>query len=369
MSQAETITTPIAQPIRAVVTGAPSAEKPPRMIGIDAGRVIAALAVVWLHTTVSYESDGHGALSLWCGESLGRFGMRFFSFITIILIGVIVQRDSARTIAAYALRRCQRIYIPFLIWSAIYYALSILKRLYFHQDFIPPDWSMLLTGKMYHLWFLPFALFSGTFAFVLLKGIIVLKSTMLRITTGILCILGGLALALLYPMPYATHTPTDAQSTLQGFTYWWHHVAGTLPAMLWALGSVTLWPKLKLVIHQSTQLVWISLAAWLLVTCLVQFVGRYSILVNLAAVSFGLAALGNWRIPPIAALATFGRHAFGIYLIHPVFLLVASHLIFHSKPIPNFPTAFAVFVIAAAGSLTAAMMINRSKYTSWIIAN
>lgn len=338
-----------------------------RLVGVDAGRVIASLAVVWLHVTAVGSGDPTGVVSLWGGESLGRFGMRFFTFISVILIGETLRRDTSRSFLMYVQHRFRRIYVPFLIWAVIYFALSVLRRLYFHQPITIPNWSMILTGRVYHLWFLPFAFAYGIAAFAFLKSTASLKDGLWRKVIGIACLLAGVAVAIIYSRPYGTLMLSTTNNSIQDAGYWLIHVIAALPALMWGLGLVCLVPNLKEKMSESRVLTLISLCIWAITVCLVQFVGRYSILVNAAAVAFGLAALGNWKFSVLNFVAGYGRHAFGIYLIHPAFLITLVYVVFHGQPISSIWVALGLFGIAAGGSLLVSILLCRSKYTSWLI--
>src|SRR5687768_10986841 len=78
---------------------------------LDAARVIAALGLVWVHTTQS---------SLVRFHVLGRFGTSFFIAAAIFFLFHKLGSSERPSYGAYALKRFRRLYIPFAAWSLIY---------------------------------------------------------------------------------------------------------------------------------------------------------------------------------------------------------------------------------------------------------
>ena len=123
-----------------------------RIAGVDGLRFLAAGLIVWIHTAESPE--GKSLIPL-C-----RMAVPFF-IATFVVFGVrhLERGTSEGTWTHYAWKKFSRLYVPFLIWSALFLVLRLLK----HQLFgggspITLSPATLLTGTAHHLWFLPFAL-------------------------------------------------------------------------------------------------------------------------------------------------------------------------------------------------------------------
>jgi len=81
-----------------------------------------------------------------------------------------VWRKPERTFAAYGRSRFLRIYVPFLVWSALYLGFKVVKSRFLPDQ--PNDYpgiEILWTGSFYHLWFMPFILMVSLAAFVVAK--------------------------------------------------------------------------------------------------------------------------------------------------------------------------------------------------------
>src|SRR5947207_12944270 len=116
---------PVLQPvdeqrISTSVAAAPAIAKSERNATLDAARVIAALGLVWIHTTQSSLSRFH---------ILGRFGTSFFVLATIFFLFHRLGSSPRPTYGEYALKRFRRLYIPFMAWSLIYLVIRDFKRL------------------------------------------------------------------------------------------------------------------------------------------------------------------------------------------------------------------------------------------------
>ena len=119
-----------------------------RVEAVDLAKLAAAAAVVWIHVTN-------------CATSrellpLCRFAVPFFTCAAVYF--VLHKVSSARVpFRAYCLERARRLYVPFLVWSAIYLAARLVKH--FVLGFGSPivfSPALLLNGTTHHLWFLPF---------------------------------------------------------------------------------------------------------------------------------------------------------------------------------------------------------------------
>lgn len=148
---------------------------PSRVAGIDAGRALATLGIVWVHTS---EIQGLSASY----AALGRFGTSFY------IIGAVLMSARpfffGRTPSALRVirKRATRLLVPFLLWSLVYagfYLLSMLPQGYDLAD-ITLYWGP-LAGTAPHLWFLPFAFVAGVLTALTMPYL-------LRLRVRILCL-------------------------------------------------------------------------------------------------------------------------------------------------------------------------------------
>src|SRR5690242_94500 len=102
------------------------------MPGLDAARFIGAAGIVWLHTLQINPHYG------WLGEA-GRFAVPFFTFAAIVMLGESLRvprlkTATPRTFSKYLNSRFTRIYIPFLVWTVLYYVWRSAKHFLLHGN-------------------------------------------------------------------------------------------------------------------------------------------------------------------------------------------------------------------------------------------
>ncbi len=124
---------------------------PSRVAGIDAGRVMATFAIVWVHT-----SEIQGIPAQW--SALGRFGTSFYIVSAVLMSARPLFLGRVTDGPTVLRKRAKRLLIPFLLWSVVYAAFyfgTMLPQGYQVAE-VTRYWG-LLTGTAPHLWFLPFA--------------------------------------------------------------------------------------------------------------------------------------------------------------------------------------------------------------------
>jgi fucose 4-O-acetylase-like acetyltransferase len=133
---------------------------------LDYCRLAAALGIVWFHCKAPGQQVAYAALP--------------FFIVLLSLPSRSRWQDRAR-----------RLLIPFFIWSAVYAGLQVALAWQAGQP--PLGWwqpSMLLTGTVIHLWFLPFAFFFALAAPVLSRA--PLAATFPVLAAGALGLIGPL---------------------------------------------------------------------------------------------------------------------------------------------------------------------------------
>ena len=155
-----------------------------RVTGLDAARVLATLAIVWVHTA---EEQGQAA-SL---STLGRFGTSFYVIAAVFLAARShLYRPQTRTMDV-ARKRAKRLLVPYALWCAIYAAFyfSTMYPQGYPISAITRYWGLLF-GTAPHLWFLPFAFVAGVLASLSVPRLLKLPGWIL-ITLGLLVTLGA----------------------------------------------------------------------------------------------------------------------------------------------------------------------------------
>src|SRR5262249_35109369 len=141
-----------------------------------------------------------------------------------------LHRQPQRGFAKYALGRFQRIYVPFLAWSAIYLAFKAVKSTLLPDqpnDF--PGVSGLWRGTCLPLWVIPFGLVTSLVAFAVARAIICGPNW--QWFACCLAILGGLGLSLIAPPQWVANDPGF------GLLIW-----QTLPAVCWGWALAIVYP-------------------------------------------------------------------------------------------------------------------------------
>lgn len=259
--------------------------KSPHRQGIDLARFIAAFGVVVAHALASPRDwVGHLALALF-----------------LILTAFLAVQSAQRAGGGYAfVPRARRLILPWLVWSAFFRLLdmAISDR---PDRFMPltDPWS-LLYGSYIHLWFLPFV---------------------------------GLAMVLVAPVVRHVTTPERlimASVLLLGISaplFWAHEALGMpepLPQWAFALPCYVL--GLLLAVAGPMGKTWVPLVTGLLLTALSEVLGQgapWAATILIALVGFEVF----WRLPIRGRwLSALGQVSFGIYLVHPFFMLVVYKL-------------------------------------------
>src|SRR5262245_31367016 len=122
-----------------------------RIDTLDAARLVALIAIIFIHTV---ESPELRRVSL-----IGTFGVPFYLFAALYFQARSFRRNPHRPFHRYVADRIYRLYLPFLAWSAIYLVARDLKHLFIVRDgavhaSVPELWI----GTAHHLWFLPLLL-------------------------------------------------------------------------------------------------------------------------------------------------------------------------------------------------------------------
>ncbi len=264
--------------------------------GVDLLRFVACFGIVWDHARAY-------------GADIGYLALAVFLLLTSFFAVQSFDRAEARGQGAgFWLPRAQRILMPWLVWCVIFKGVQYLVADDPASVPLLSDPFSLLVGSWIHLWFLPFAMI-----FLVVIPPIARSITTRRrlIIAGVLLVSASLPLGLLHGAVTGSWSGGPAAFP-QPFPQWFFSLPlflyGALAAIAHRLGAVDV----------------------VLVTAAVASALLFAVLPEFASLQMILAALvleAVWRSPITGAWATrLAASAFGIYLMHPFFMLVAFKL-------------------------------------------
>ncbi len=258
-----------------------------RIAALDLGRFLAAFGIVWAHAGAPGAQAGYTALGL------------FLVMTGYLAVGSYQRAPGPGFWAA----RARRILVPWLIWCVIF---RVLHDVVGHNPFrLLSEPFSLLIGPAIHLWFLPAAMLALLFVPGLARDI-VSRAALIRATAG-LVVLSALLVAV-----QTGAGPLDGHLLPEPFPQW----SFSLPIYLWGVLHAL---ALRLGAGRLTLAgaVLASAASWAVVP------GLASVQMILSALAF--EALRRLPLHGSSARGALwlGSHAFGIYLMHPFFTLLA----------------------------------------------
>lgn len=295
---------------------APPEPAQPRIAALDLGRFLAAFGIVWAH--------GGGI-----GAEIGYPSLGLFLVLTgYLAVGSYLRDPGPHFWAA----RAKRILVPWLFWCLVFRLLHdyVARRDGFHLLTEP---FSLLIGPEIHLWFLPAAMLALVFVPALAGDI--------RNRAGLIRAMVALAvLSAFLGMVHLSTGPMQGISLPAPFPQW----AFALPIYLWGVLQA-------LALRQGAGRVTV-------IGALVASALTYAVAPGIASVQMAVSALiflGLHRLRLKGRRARIagwlGAQAFGIYLMHPVFTLLAYKLFGADLS----REALALFAFAGAFAATVAL--------------
>jgi len=328
-----------------------------RMEMLDAVRFLAAVGVILLHSVTLYPPN----VPL---GALGRFAVPFFTMVAVALTVDGIRRKPGSSLKEYVTGRFQRIYAPFLVWTAIYLLLRNVKYQFItHEPWVWPNWSMLLSGSAHHLWFLPFIL-GVTLAVAFLA-----KFMLFRLPVcGVIFLSIVAAVATCYLDSYYRALSVLGSEEKLGIAYFLSMVRRTLPSALLGLAFGRVWSELQGVTGRAA-LAWGGLVvavAALAFGPTFNYCLELQILSGLGTVFF---ALGPWNNGIVRLLARWGQNAYGIYLVH-VFWYLMLELVFHRLHLAiGSASIWLIVFLTVALSTASALWFSQSRRTAWMMGS
>jgi surface polysaccharide O-acyltransferase-like enzyme len=318
-----------------------------RFAAVDLAKLAAAAAVVWIHVINCDESR---ALLPLC-----RFAVPFFTCAAVYFV---LQKIESGQIpfATYCLQRARRLYVPFMLWSAVYLAARVIKHkvLGFGSPIVFSG-AVLLNGTAHHLWFLPFICLVSVVAYGLAR-VFPLPRPERRKRWAAGFLVAGLALAFI-PCPVPFRSP--------GFpvSYFIDHAWEAIPA---AFFGITLF--LLLSVQQPGHGIRWGVLAVGMTLMLSEFIIQgepVSANVTGACLLFFTVTQQNRRW--MHAVWPWAQLAFAIYLVHVLFVEALQSVAIRFGTIRSLSTDLSVWALSLLVSAIAAKAFLRSNYLSWAV--
>ncbi len=323
----------------------PSKSASDRLVALDAARFLAAIAIIWQHTPESQQLKPFG--------SLGAFAVPFFIAVSILMTAESVRRKPDRGFAPYALARFKRIYIPFLIWTAIYLVIRNLKhKLLTHEPVVWFSPGMLIGGSAHHLWFLPFLFIVSLIVFAIAR-VMNGRSTIEWLVFAIAIVAGTIV----------AFMPED----LFANRYLLDRAWAATPAVLWGIALAGIYRHIPRPVWRSPTIPIVGVI--LLLACLAPMVMKWHshLTENLAGIGLMLIALYDWPTKYSGGLSRFGALAYGIYLSHVMFIEGMQAVAARGGIHQAWWLDLVIFALATIGAILFTKVISRFPLNHWLV--
>jgi surface polysaccharide O-acyltransferase-like enzyme len=304
---------------------------------VDAAKLMAAAAVVWIHVVNCEESHRYIVL--------GRFAVPFFTCAAVFFVLEKAFRDNSRPLLEYCAQRARQLYVPFLTWALVYLGIREVKHFFIPGGSpIVLSPAVLLNGTTHHLWFLPFICIVSIAAFAVGRGLRDFDPKHWK-WLAIGFVSAGLLLAV-------GIVPTEVRAAEVPISYFKHQSLDTVPAVFFGVGVFFLFR----VITPTTLLRWAMLVIPIACTAWEFFNGGSSVAAHLAGAGLLLFTVLQPNYRWTATLAPWADLAFVIYLVH-VLLIEVLETVENRFGIHTLPGDVSLWALAFVGSALIARVI------------
>ncbi len=267
-----------------------------KIVNIERLRIIAAFGIVWFHTEGAY------------GRTIGYAGLPIFIMMFCMLITV----KKSETYRDFVAKKAKRLLLPWIFWCLIYLVVGVAKA-YVNKKSISDTFpeNVFLTGTSIHLWYLPFSFFIALAINRIQRINIKLSSNSSALLTAIL---GTFTVVLASFMLRNIEILVPIAQWIFG-----------LPACIIGFGIGTL-------LRDNNKKGIIFVVSIVTIVCLVMQLYQ---IIDLAVpycigtILLVVAIFLQGKIDKFTQY--FAPLTFGIYLIHPIILLLVTHVPFLEK--------------------------------------
>ncbi len=325
-----------------------------RQWSIDLARIISTYGIVVIHAGGYAPSDNLASQA----QDFFRFALPFFLAASFYLLSVSEQESKSPKLI---ISRCNRLIMPYLVWSLVYLASRIIKALITHKSgdietlFQDPFALVFFGSAAVHLYFLPLLFIGNLFAIAIgriktnFKASLILFFTSLVIYDLILQYSSGFSLEFVkfYDVFYSLQISTDIQPIIKLFLIQAWFIIVCSPYIFFAR-SLRAWTNEYSLNLQVSNLKY--LFYYLLFFCFLISItlGRSLIPSFFNEPIFGCLLLLSCVNFPFSfnafsqkILLDLSKASFGIYLIHHL-IINCSELVL-SKMYPSFMARISIF--------------------------
>ena len=328
-----------------------------RDLNLDILRVVSIAAVVMIHVVAPYEMTNTFKIDQFQSWIVIMLNDSLFWCVPVLFMvsGALLLSNRDESMQTFYKKRMNKVLLPTLFWSSLY-----LAYLYIYKDFsLFNVVGALLKGKpFYHMWFM-FAII-GLYIFTPFFRIL-LDNLDDKQTKWLLVLLFVFSIGHNYLAHYLDNTGTIFSSFLTYLGYF-------------ILGDWLYRQKSKFVKHSRLAL--ISFVFGVVLTVIIYIVLKYEMRIDLPLLAYysPFIALQSVTlyvfllsrkpvIPTPGILVQLSWFSFGVYLIHPLYIILIQPFMVMDKLIML--PLFYVFVLGS--SYTSVYLLSRIKYTKAII--